>query len=177
MTFSPPLSLGVSSSAEYLDLEVSSDYKGDLKSELNPFLPEGLKITQVSHSESKYPVALSSINQFEYRLETANGGIDENKFNQSLSRILSAEKIEINRKVKGQFKKVDIRPYIDSITLVGKNIAVKTKSIENRSVRIAEVISELFKDIDPSAWPVLVHREAQNIQTEHDVRSPFGILS
>ena len=177
MSFGPPLSLGYTSSAEYVDLEIDAVYTGNLQKELNPALPDGLRIIRVQKTENPGDSLVSLINGFLYEVDLGEKHVDEENFNRALHTLLKAECIEVSRKVKGKIKTVDIRPYIESISRRGRTLEIKTRSIENRTVRIGEIIEQLFKDVDRRAWPVRIHRRMQTIRKERQEITPFEILS
>ena len=177
MSFGPPLSLGYTSSAEFVDLEIDSAYKRNLQDDLNPALPEGLRIIRVQKVENPGDSLVSLINAFLYEVDLGDRNVDAENFDKALDALLKAESIEVSRKVKGKFKTVDIRPYIESISRRGKTLQIKTRSIENRTVRVGEIIEQLFKDVDRRAWPVHIHRRMQTIRKDRQEVTPFEVLS
>ncbi|HGY56032.1 MAG TPA: TIGR03960 family B12-binding radical SAM protein [Caldithrix abyssi] len=177
MSFGPPLSLGYTSSAEYVDLEISRAYTGNLQDDLNPALPEGLRIVRVQKTKHPGDSLVSLINAFLYEVDLGEKGLDDPSFDRALQELLRSERIEVSRRVKGKIKTVDIRPYIESISRRGRYLQIKTRSIENRTVRIGEIIEQLFKDTNPRIWPVRVHRRNQTIRRNRREITPFEILS
>ncbi len=177
MSFGPPLSLGYTSSAEYVDLEIDTAYKGNLQDDLNPALPEGLRIIRVQRTENPGDSLVSLINAFLYEVDLGKKNVDAKNFDKALDDLLKAESIEVSRKVKGKFKTVDIRPYIESISRRGRFLHIKTRSIENRTVRVGEIIEQLFKNVDRRSWPVRIHRRMQTIRKDRQEITPFEILS
>lgn len=63
LAFGPPLPLGYTSQAEYLDMELTKPFAGDIASYLNNYLPPGLRIAQV---KPILPKARSLNSLFEY---------------------------------------------------------------------------------------------------------------
>jgi len=177
MSFGPPLSLGYTSSAEYVDLEINAAYTGNLQDGLNPALPEGLRIIRVQKTENPGDSLVSLINAFLYEVDLGEESVDTPSFDKALRELLHSERIEVSRRVKGKIKTVDIRPYIESISRRGRYLQIKTRSIENRTVRVGEIIEQLFKNVDRGSWPVRVHRRMQTIRKDRREITPFEILS
>jgi len=80
------------------------------------------------------------------------------------------------RKVKGKYKIVDIRPYIESITVENKFIRIETRTIETRTVRISEILGQLFRHDKFDSRFLHVHRAHQLIQNGQHVNTPLEIL-
>jgi len=69
VSFGPPLSLGISSKGEYLDLMMAHSYSGNIIRDLNPFLPQGLSLVTARTITGSVPSLSKEINLLEYRIE------------------------------------------------------------------------------------------------------------
>ncbi len=177
MSFAPPLSLGYTSTAEYVDLEIAAYYQDNLITTLNPYLPAGLKLIDLRIFKDKPKALAETISASRYTVDMKNSQIDNENFNSALDRILSAEKINVFRRVKGKEKEVDIRPYIASIIKKERSLEINTKYVDKRTVRLNELLNALFGDNHSKKFAMPVHREAQLIYINGRVLSPLEVHS
>ena len=171
ISFGPPLQLGISSDAEFTDIQVYDISPADLKAKLNSCLPEGIRITEVVQLEKKVPSLTSSINFAEYLITIGSQRLSE----KAICRLLAREDIMVMRKVKGTEKRINIRPYISGLERQNGCLHLQTRSLEGRTARVGEILAALFS---PSAKDVRrfpVHRKRQLIMQDGSVFSPLEI--
>jgi len=177
LSFAPPLTLGYSSEAEYVDMEIASWYEKDLVEELNTHLPVGIRMHQSKKIDPSARALNEIIRHMEYQLTISN--VDENdleRIQKGFQQILSSEEIIIERFTKGKTKTINIRPYIDSIDRQNQNILIKTKYVDQRTVRIQEIIDELKKAQGANGLMFQVHRKKQLVDS-HDLElTPFDLV-
>jgi radical SAM family uncharacterized protein/radical SAM-linked protein len=169
--FGPPLRLGYSSEAEYVDLQVYAISAPLLMEQLNLHLPEGIRILNIIPISVSMPSLMASINAAEYQIK-----ISQNKLSDAqIDKMFDESQIPVLRRVKGKEKKIDIRPYIESITPKDEILTIHTNFIEGRTARIGEILSTLFLShpVDSRSFPV--HRKSQMIKTNGTVRTPMDI--
>jgi radical SAM family uncharacterized protein/radical SAM-linked protein len=176
ISFGPSLSLGFTSDAEYLDLEIDGSFRGGLADLLNCCLPPGLQITTVKPIKQKVVSLTAAINLAEYEVNLKESNIDEMDFKRSLEKLLAAENIEVERRVKGKYKTINIRPYIVSVAHSDCCLRIKTKAIDNRTVRIGEILQKLFENNSFDVRRAQVHRKMQLIRRGEDEKTPLEIL-
>lgn len=177
LSFGPPLSLGYTSEAEYLDMELDAAFDVTLLTDsINPFLPDGLQLLEAREIQSKTQALAAVINTAEYEVDLAPFGSAEQDFDQALETLLRSEAIEVERRVKGKYKTVNIRPYIESIVREKNRVSIRTRTIENRTVRIREILQQLFQDQHFDDRFARVHRRKQLVITNGRERTPLEIL-
>lgn len=177
VSFCPPLSLGYTSDAEYLDMEMDAAFNPALIPVLlNPHLPEGLNITDFKIIREKVTSLAAAINSSEYEIDLSDAGTNAADFDPALEKIRTAEEIRIERRVKGKYKQIDIRPFIDSLQRQEQILKIKTRSIEHRTVRIREILQQLFSSQQMETQQLHVHRRRQLIQIEKREMTPLEIL-
>lgn len=177
LSFGPPLSLGYSSEAEYLDMELDSTF--DIQSIpelLNPFLPDGLDVIDLQIIREKTVALAAAINANEYEVNLSDLKDAQQTFNAALDTLLKAEKIEVQRRVKGKYKQVDIRPFIETLTQENDILTIRTRSIEHRTVRIREILEQLVGSEQMQKRQLPVHRRKQLIQKGNKTFTPLEIL-
>ena len=90
--------------------------------------------------------------------------------------MLAAEHIEVERRVKGKYKTINIRPYIVSVAHNGCCLRIKTKAIDTKTVRIGEILQKLFENNSFDVRRAQVHRKMQLIRRGEDEKTPLEIL-
>jgi len=176
VSFGPPLALGYSSEAEYMDMEIAVSFTPEIVNYLNPFLPHGLRLLKAKPIVQKVTALAAAINSSEYWIDLQPLSLSQQEFEQALEKLLSARHIEVQRKVKGKLKAVNIRPYIDSIEREQGMLRIKTRTIESRTVRIAEIMTQLLHGSETDGRELPVHRYRQSIRTDNREISPLDIL-
>lgn len=114
LSFALPLGVGITSDLEYVDLELESEVNEiDLKKELNTTLPDGFKIVSVQKIENSKSL-MSLVKEAIYEISfDFNDEEDIEKISESIEKILSSEKMEIEKQTKNKkIEVVDIKKYI-----------------------------------------------------------------
>lgn len=177
ISFAPPLSMGYTSEAEYLDMEVHAGFDFNKIPELmNPFLPPGLEITELTEIPGKTTALAAAINGNEYEVQLELSADARQNFDLAMQQLLDAEEITVERRVKGKFKQVDIRPYIERLQRDRDKLFIKTRTIENRTVRIREILQQLFDAQTLAGLQLPVHRRKQIIRRNEQEFTPLEIL-
>jgi radical SAM family uncharacterized protein/radical SAM-linked protein len=171
LSFSPPLRLGYTSEAEYADIEVFEESASIIKDKLNKNLPDGIKILRIIPVVNKLPSLMSSIHAMEYQITMSDYQVSDEKINQ----FMSESEVSVQRKVKGIVKTIDIRPFIDRIDKKDRLLTVQTRTIEGRSVRINEIISQLFNDQHNGLESLPVHKTRQFVQQNGSLVTPLEV--
>jgi radical SAM family uncharacterized protein/radical SAM-linked protein len=171
LAFGPPLRLGYSSEAEYLDIQVFDISAAELKNRLNRFLPEGIRILAIVTVDKSVPSLMASINSAEYQVDTNPALLQKI----SISRLMSEDKIFIQRNVKGKEKEIDIRPFIDSIQQNNTFLTIQTKSVQGRTARVDEILSHLLLSQTGTIPYLPIHRKQQLIKTNGRCMSPLQV--
>ncbi len=172
-SFGPPLPIGISSIAEYIDLEVEIGDESDIQSGLNKYFPEGIKIVQYQPLFKKVPSLSAVINLSDYEIALDGVNLPET----SISDWLNSKEIWVERQVKEETQKVDIRSYIVEMKIDQDLLKIRTRIIEGKTVRINEIFDSLQNpgEIDPSSLDI--RRVGQFIEKDGEIFTPFNILS
>lgn len=162
MTFASALSVGITSSGEYLDAEFYEDIPArEVLSRLNSSLPEGLKILKIGFSDGRY--ALSKINAALYTA-AVSGEFTKEDMDRAVSELLKQKHIIVEKASKDRVRKVDIAPLIYSIYVLNKNddgvlLKMEVAIGQNGSVSPEMLIKELGKYLSKGIKVEQVHRE------------------
>ncbi|HOT74630.1 MAG TPA: TIGR03936 family radical SAM-associated protein [Candidatus Wallbacteria bacterium] len=155
LSFSPALSLGVSSKCEFVNIYLNKRVEAgdELLKRLNDAFPPGIIFNRLDYVEADINKTVEKIKAFEYRCEieadcSAMEEIGE-AIKNKIAAIGSAEKIMVNYNDRVR----DIRPYIDGcefFSAAGRaGFVVKTALIAGSSIKpqlIMNYIMEQFKE-------------------------------
>ncbi len=138
MSIALPLSVGMESVCEILDVKV----EGDLNiQQLNSCLPEGIRILEAYRSDRK----ASEIRWLEISGETVNADAD------GLNRFFARDSIVISKKSKRGVSDTDIRPMIREIRFEGNRMHALI-SAQNPTLNpnnLLDAVSQLQKELLP----------------------------
>lgn len=123
LVFGLPLSVGVTSEAEYADIELDSEMKPEeLMSILNRHLPEGIRIIKAAKRKTKANI-MASIAAARYEVYVAADlNMEVKEIKESFSKLMEKENLFVSKESKGKVKKVDIRPMIYSLELLEDSV-------------------------------------------------------
>lgn len=177
LSFAPPLTLGYSSEAEYVDMELASGYDKDLPEALNAHMPAGIRFHQAKKIEPLAQSLNAMIRFMEYQLTIPNGDEkDLEGIRKGFEHLLTQKEIMVERFNKGRTKTINIRPYIESIDFQNQNILIKTKYVDQSTVRIQEIIDELKKVQGANGLLFQVHRKKQLVDSNERELTPFDLV-
>ncbi len=114
MSFGMPLSLGVNSESEYVEISLEDDNfsPADVTSRLNAVMPEGLQILASRHLQKQEKTAAAIIEAARYEIEL----VDFQNLNERLETMMATNEIFVEKKTKSGLSTQDIRPDIFSLT-------------------------------------------------------------
>ena len=159
LSFAPPLALGYTSRAEYVDITFTAEPEPGLNVKLNRFLPEGLKIIEIKPIKQNLPSLSASITAAEFVIDLGDTAIETS----TIRTFLDQTEIEIQREVKGIHRRINVRPFIDFIKKRKNRLFIRTKLIEGKTCRIGEILSRLIPENGKHIKSFPVHRKAQYI--------------
>lgn len=145
ITFSPPLSVGIESLAEYAELVLDGYLPSEVVLErLNSLLPEGFKVLEVKGIPMKLPPLSSTLNEATYLVFLKDGTLT-NGIKGLIEGFLSRKEITITQQRDGIKRKMDIRPLIKDISIKkGEVISITLRHGERGGVKPYEVMGELL---------------------------------
>lgn len=121
ISFGAPLSLGVTSNSEYVDLKLSEEMAvQEIKERLNSSLPEGIKILDGIVLGENHKSAMSLVTHARYRIRFYLENISPEELEKSLAAFLAQDSIKVMKEQpkKGfELKEIDIRPMIMEMKL------------------------------------------------------------
>ena len=151
-------------------MEIVDEFKIEMTDQLNQFLPDGIKILDVKEISKNTNKLTASINLMDYEVSISDSEIDTHQ----ITEFLNNEEIIVERNRKGVIKKIDIRPFIDSIENDKKRLQIRTRSINGNTARINEILATLFnKHSDQNKS---IHRKNQYVQDNSSIQTPMENL-
>lgn len=121
LSFGAPLSLGLTSDAEYVDIKLAERMSVDeLIDRLNSALPEGIKILKGMEVAENSKSAMSVVSHAQYKITMTMEGIDGSVLSESIEKFLKQERILVMKEQpkKGfELKEIDIRSMIVGMEL------------------------------------------------------------
>lgn len=118
IVFGLPLSVGVTSEAEYVDFELSSEMDpSEFVETLNKQLPQGLRLVNAKIRATKSNI-MASITKASYEVLVTipqNPGVEELK--EKIQGFLENKEIFFKKESKGKVKNIDIRPMIHKLSV------------------------------------------------------------
>ena len=119
VSFATALSVGMTSSGEYLDVTLTRDVSPEEFIEaVAPVLPAGVGIAEAFDMLESRKSLTSAMRSAEYTaVVTFSEPVDEGRLSSAVTELLSGE-IVIQKKTKGGIKPTDIRPWVFELRLV-----------------------------------------------------------
>jgi radical SAM family uncharacterized protein/radical SAM-linked protein len=172
VAFGPPLPLGMTSSAEYFDIQLDAPFSGNFASMLEAHLPDAFEILDVWPLYSK----VDSLNQ-SLVAETVSVWLDDaapDDLHRRIDELLARETIEIVRTKDDTTKVVDIRKGIVNISLHDHN-RIQMTLVRGTwgKVRPKEVVREIL-EIEDRQLIFLMERVEQYMSEGTTLVSPSG---
>lgn len=142
MAFGPPLPLGMTSRGEYLDMEFSKPFFGEVLAKLNQALPEGIQALEAKPIFGKATSLSEAIVSADYEI---NLDPPRPELGERIRETLFLDTLPVVRSGAEGDKVVDIRPLIEEMTLAeeGRRLRLRLKVGEGGSGRVPEVLGAL----------------------------------
>lgn len=175
LTFGPPLTTGLTSDAEYLDLHFYGDETFDIGGLLAQHLPEGIKIVQVKYSAQRMAAPAAVINCADYKFQLDDEAVDC-RLDERIQALLTSKELLVERKKEKTSRILDVRPFIVDMEAVDGGLHVRTKTEAGKSVRIDELLSLLFPESETLAKTTRVHRLAMWVHDGERLLDPMVVF-
>ena len=151
ISFGPPLSVGIVSKSEYMDITMTQFYRGNIVRDLSPHLPEDMMIVDSAILTRKVPSLSSSINiiQYEFNIpEETDPGYIVDKGNGF--------------------------PFIYAIDVMDRRVSFFLK-LEDR-VKVYSAVAQLLDISEDEARKIPLTRVEMYIYKDKKLYTPMGII-
>lgn len=163
MSFAAPLGVGVTSSGEYFDMELTESMPSAVMEEkLNETMAEGMRVISVREiPDNKANACMALVAAADYRITFREGKEPQGDWKEKLQEFYQQESITILRKTKRSEQETDIRPWIYELQLQGDEIWMQLSQGSVQNLK-PELVMEAFlhylgQELQPFA--LLIHRE------------------
>ena len=167
----PPLPLGYTSRVEYLDLEILDPLPRDFEGVVNRHLPRGLEIFESRIVFGKIPSLNGSINLASYRIKW-NGALNLEE-DMRIDEFLRRNSYRIVRRQKGREKEVDIRSYVEKMSLKDGGIDLLMRFDSRGTARVEEVIQAILPPYEDSTGVIRVERTGLFVEKQGQRLTPL----
>lgn len=130
MSFAAPLGVGLTSDAEYMDIEIKTPISSrEAIDALNRVGVEGIWVTGFYKiPEGKANKAMTLVAAADYTVRFRKGYAPKGDWQSNLSHFFAQKEILVWKKTKKSEKEVDIRPMIESLSVNGGTVFMKVAS-------------------------------------------------
>jgi len=180
------LPVGTTSEAEYIDVELQERVEvGPFVDRLNEELPDMVRVLHAREVPrgAKSPAALINVAEYRVRVPLAGGAdLEGGAVAVELSKFMERDEVIIDRERRGERRRVDLRPLIDSIELLSAcdrsillSLRLRTGSRGNaRPDEVLDAISR-YTSLEFDVPAASVHRTALYWEQGGRMRTPWDI--
>lgn len=162
MSFAAPLGVGVTSSGEYFDMELTKEVSTtQLEEQFNAVMADGIQVLSVRKiPDGKASACMSLVAAADYTVSFREGKSFSEGWKEKLQDFMAQESIVILRKTKRSEKETDIKPWIYQLTLKEDSIFMQLSSGSVHNLKPDLVIQAfaafLGEELEPFA--LMIHR-------------------
>ncbi|MEA2031112.1 MAG: TIGR03960 family B12-binding radical SAM protein [candidate division Zixibacteria bacterium] len=159
LSFGPPLPLGITSKAEYVDLTLDTSFMAYMVDNLKETMPEGVNVFDARVVIGKKKSLSALLNRADYILpldETMNTAILKDK----VADIFSVDELIVKRIGKEKTTNIDIRPAIYELSIEDGILRMTLGMGDGGYVRPIEILALLFSGEEVPALAHGIHRAA-----------------
>jgi len=171
----PPLPLGFTSRAEYMDIEFEEQIPSMLRKVLNNSLAPGFEVLKVKPVISKAESLNSAIKIAEYCV-TFNSETAIDRIRQNIDLFLQQNKFIVTRKKKGKIKEVDVRLFVKNIRMDNHSVLLQIQTGNKGSARVMEILKPVFADSGVDFNEVDVERTGLFAEVNGELIKPIDII-
>lgn len=165
LSFSPPLPMGFTSEAEFVDISLDQICTSSMINSIRKSMPDGFELLETKTVFAKTASLSESINRAIYTLKLDDHA-DIAKLKEQAAALLIKNKIEIMRKTKSGETPVDIRPLIFEIKINQCELQLTLGTGQSGYARPTEVAQLLLGIDELQAATLQFHRKEMYRQTE-----------
>lgn len=162
MSFASPLSLGVTSEAEYMDIRVkNASSSSEIKKCLNQTMAEGIDVISVHLLPENSKNAMSLVSAADYEIRFRKDVKLEDGWEVKFLEFLKSSEIRLLKKTKRGEQEVDIRPWIYQCAVADGVITLQAAAGSVHNLK-PELLIQAFTDwagIVLEPFSILVHRK------------------
>lgn len=163
MSFAAPLGVGVTSSAEYFDMELRSVMSShEMTRRFNHVMADGVRVISVRKiPDGKASKGMSLVAAADYYVEFRDDKVPSCDWQNQLSAFFSQASITILKKTKRSEQEVDIRPWIYELNCEENRIFMKLASGSVQNLKPELVMEAFYRFLNEETQPFsfMIHRQ------------------
>ena len=179
IAFGPPLALGLTSRAEYMDLQFAKPLVGDLGFRLQRKFPRGFRIVTTRAIFRKTEALTAAINVADYRADL-NGMEHTSGLEETLRALLGSDRLMIQRSTPKETKTVEVSGLLLDLglekTAQGLFLSMRLRTGAQGHIRPQEVLELALGLPREDLLTIPVERTAQYIESDQGLLSPLDII-
>ena len=158
LSFCPPLPLGFTSEAEYVDITLEATLMPYMIDNLKATMPPGLDILEARAVVAKKQSLSAAVNRAVYLmpLDDIEVGFD---LSMALRDVMNADNLEVERQSKGKKRTVNVRPAIYDLTVKASDLRMVLGVGDGGYVRPSEVANLIFSESGCETGFLPFHRQ------------------
>lgn len=162
MSFAAPLGVGITSEAEYIDIEINTLITSrEALKQLNDTMAEGIEVTSFKQLPEDSKIAMSIVDAADYEVCFREGYAPNGNWQERISSFFAQEEIVVLKKTKKSEKEVDIKPMIHNLSFTDGRINMQIASGSANNLK-PELVMEAFASyigFDLKEFSLLIHRK------------------
>jgi radical SAM-linked protein len=163
MSFAAPLGVGVTSSGEYFDMELTERISSkEMEEALGKAMADEMKVISIREiPDGKASACMSLVAAADYTVRFREGKEPELEWKEKLDEFFHQDSIVIMRKTKRSEKETDIRPWMYQLELRGEDIFMKLSSGSVHNLK-PDLVMQAFANylgIELAPFAVMIHRD------------------
>ncbi len=167
----PPLPLGYTSRAEYIDFEVVDNVPAAFERIINAHLPAGIEVLRHAAVPERTPALDGSVGLAVYRIEW-DGAPEAASLRPAIASFLSNNAFRVHR---GE-KDVDIRLSVADLSVQGHGLVLSVRLGTPATAKVKEVLDPLFESFEEPPLTFRVERTGLFIERQGQRLTPMEVL-
>lgn len=163
MSFAAPLGVGVTSSGEYFDMELTEAMPSALMEErMNATMAEGMNVLSIREiPDGKASACMSLVAAADYVVRFREGKEPSVDWREKLQEFFEQDEIVILRKTKRSEKETDIKPWIYQLrtTEDGVFMQLSSGSVHNLKPDLVMAAFAKYLGVELDPFALMIHRE------------------
>lgn len=159
LSFGPPLPLGFTSEAEYVDITLETTFMPYMLDNMQKSLPAGIDIYNARAVMDKAPSLSAALNRVAYSVPVEEW-VSIEALESDMAGLIKAEKLEIDRVTKNESRRMDIRSAVYNLKIDGSMLIMTLGLGDGGYARPNEVVEFLKNGLKSAGTALPFHRRA-----------------
>ncbi|MBI4727327.1 TIGR03960 family B12-binding radical SAM protein [candidate division TA06 bacterium] len=175
LAFGPPLALGLTSSADYMDIQLDRPMSEDIGLLINMHLPPGLKVLESKPIFGKAKSITELCDAAEYRVVSATVFDPQAAVQKARGKLSDKKPWPVNILRKDQHKELDLAPQILDVSAEASSLTIKMRLVEG-GVKLNETLAAMLELPEGKIKQLLIERVGMYHITPKEMLSPMRFM-